>query len=136
MPNSGYVSLPGPEPSLLAQHESLDLQNPRHRRALGVFDEESCRYFLRHVGADIVPCYPFSFGMEEVYTRILETYGRRAACDAISVLQELLEDETSAGGFGDDGDVYRSWRHGWRHRNVCLIQTPHCAANQLITTLD
>lgn len=128
MPNSGYVFLASPETSpRLAQHESLDLSNPHHRRALGAFDEETCRYFLRTVGAEIVPCYPFSFGMEEVYTRILETYGTRRACDVISVLEELLEDETSAGGQGDDGDVFRSWRHGWRYRNVCPPSTPHCS---------
>lgn len=84
----------------------------------GEFDEESCRFFLREVGARVVPYYPFSFGMEEVYSLILEKYGYSGLPDATSVLQELLEDDDSANGFGDDGDIWRSWRHSWRHRNV------------------
>ena len=85
---------------------------------LGVFDEESCRYFLRQVGARVVPFYPFSFGMEEVYSLMLERYGTAGIPDATSVLQDLLENEGTAGGLGDDGDIWRSWRHSWRHRNV------------------
>lgn len=111
-------SLTWPDPLALSQHHLFDINNPRHRRALGAFDEEACRFFLSEVGRVIVPRLPFSFGMEEVYARILDTYGVKGISDAISVLEELLEDETSAGGFGDDGDVFRPWRHGWRHRNV------------------
>lgn len=122
-----YPSLTWPDPLALSQHYLFDIQNPRHRRALGAFDEEACRFFLGEVGRLVVPRLPFSFGMEEVYTRILDTYGRKAACDAISVLEELLEDETSAGGHGDDGDVFRPWRHGWRHRNVSLV--PPCSTH-------
>ena len=89
---------------------------------LGTFDEETCRYFLREVGQRIVPFYPFTVGVEEVYSLILERYGRTHIADALSVLQDLLEDEGNASGAGDDGDIWRSWRHGWRHRAVSLHQ--------------
>lgn len=85
---------------------------------LGIFDEESCRYFLRELGQRIVQFYPFSVGIEEVYSQIVDEYGLEGAPDAISVLQELLEDDNTAAGSGDDGDIWRSWRHNWRHRNV------------------
>ena len=97
-------------------------KSPRLRRVadLGAFDEESCRYFLRQVGARVVPFYPFTFGMEEVYSLMLKKYGASGIPDATSVLQDLLENEGAAGGFGDDGDIWRSWRHSWRHRNASL----------------
>ena len=82
------------------------------------FDEESCRYFLREVGERVVPAYPFDYGMEEVHSLILEKYGYEGIADATSVLQDLLEDDDVAAGIGDDGDIWRSWRHHWRRRNV------------------
>lgn len=85
---------------------------------LGIFDEESCRFFLRELGQKVVQFYPFSVGIEEVYAHIVDEYGTSGAPDALSVLQELLEDDTTAAGAGDDGDIWRSWRHCWRHRNV------------------
>jgi hypothetical protein len=94
------------------------VKNSNRVEDFGSFDEESCRFFLREVGERVVQCYPFSFGMEEVYSLILERYGYAGLPDATSVLQDLLEDEGTAGGFGDDGDIWRSWRHSWRHRNV------------------
>jgi hypothetical protein len=87
-------------------------------RCLGTFDEESCRYFLNEVGSRIVPFYPFGFGIEEVYSSILKRYGFENCADAVGIVQELLEDEQNARGLGDDGDIWRSWRHSWRHRNV------------------
>jgi len=85
---------------------------------LGTFDEESCRFFLRELGQRIVQFYPFSVGIEEVHSQIVNGYGFHGAPDAMSVLQELLEDDSTAAGVGDDGDIWRSWRHNWRHRNV------------------
>jgi hypothetical protein len=84
------------------------------------FDEESCRFFLREVGLKVVPNYPFSYGMEEVYSLIVEEYGFNAVPDVTSVLQELLEEDDVATGIGDEGDIWRSWRYNWRHRNVGL----------------
>ncbi|EXJ56058.1 hypothetical protein A1O7_08989 [Cladophialophora yegresii CBS 114405] len=93
------------------------LRNSNNFEDFGCFDEEECRFFLREVGERVVPVYPFSFGMEEVYSLILERYGYSGLPDATSVLQDLLESDGTAGGLGDDGDVWRSWRHSWRHRN-------------------
>ncbi|EXJ63388.1 uncharacterized protein A1O5_11437 [Cladophialophora psammophila CBS 110553] len=103
--------------NLTATIPSPLLNNLNRVEDLGCFDEEECRFFLREVGERVVPVYPFSFGMEEVYSLILERYGYAGLPDATSVLQDLLENERTAAGFGDDGDVWRSWRHSWRHRN-------------------
>ncbi|EXJ78822.1 hypothetical protein A1O1_09224 [Capronia coronata CBS 617.96] len=100
-----------------ASPSSPAFKNSPPFKELGCFDEESCRYFLREVGSRVVPFYPFNFGMEEVYSLILERFGYPGIPDATSLLQELLEKEDVAGGFGDDGDIWRSWRHSWRHRN-------------------
>jgi hypothetical protein len=91
---------------------------------VGIFDEESCRYFLRDIGEQIVPFYPFNVGIDEVYNQLLERYGENWVADALSVLQELMEAEDNANGLGDDGDIWRSWRHSWRHRNVCVTLLP------------
>ena len=88
---------------------------------LGIFDEESARFFLRDLGQKVVQFYPFSVGMDEVFAQIVDRYGHEGSADVISVLQELLEDDHTATGFGDDGDIWRSWRHAWRHRNVSLV---------------
>lgn len=106
----------------------------RDHDLVGCFDEESCRYFLREVGSKVVPFYPFTFGMEEVYSLIIEEYGLAGIPDATSVLQDLLENERTAGGLGDDGDIWRSWRHSWRHRNVRPLQHPGCSLTMPRTT--
>jgi hypothetical protein len=83
-----------------------------HRGVRGAFDEESCRMFLHEIGDDIVPRYPFAYGIQEIYEVLLGEYGRSQIADAISVFHELLEDESY------EGNIWRSWRHAWRHRNV------------------
>lgn len=88
---------------------------------LVAFDEESCRSFLHQVGEDVVPFFPFSFGIEKVYALLFDRYGKPQIADAVSVLHELLEDENNANGVGDDGDIWRSWRHHWRHRDVRFL---------------
>ena len=99
-------------------------------RRVDAFDEETCRYFLREVGEQTVPFYPFSFGIDEVYTLLLERYGEDWIADALSVLHELMEAKDNASGLGDDGDIWRSWRHSWRNRNVGMNT---CAATCCIT---
>ena len=95
---------------------------------VGAFDEESCRYFLQEIGEQIVPFFPFMFGIGEVHTLLLERYGEDWVADALSVLHELMEAEDNANGLGDDGDIFRSWRHSWRHRNVgfCTLRSGQC----------
>lgn len=93
---------------------------------LRVFDEEDCRDFLAlEIGVEIPPFLPYKAGIDHVYQRLLSRYGPANVADALSVLIELLEDDDSATGQGDDGDVWRSWRHDWRHRNVSLCSIFH-----------
>jgi hypothetical protein len=99
--------------------------------ALGCFDEEECRFFLREVGARVVPNYPFSYGMEEVHSLIVEEYGQDGVPDVTSLLHELLEEDNTSSGIGDDGDIWRSWRYHWRHRNVRPSLAPPLPAPDL-----
>ena len=80
----------------------------------GSFDEETCRLRLHEIGGEIVPSYPFAYGIQEIYRILLGEYGRSQIADAISVLYELLQDESY------EGNIWRSWRHAWRHRNVSV----------------
>jgi hypothetical protein len=80
----------------------------------GVFDEETCRMRLHEIGSEIVPSYPFAYGIQEIYGILLHEYGLSQIADVMSLLHDLLEDESY------EGFIWRSWRHGWRHRNVSL----------------
>ena len=93
----------------------------RRPSRLGAFDEESCRFFLQELGESIVPYFPFYYGIEQVYECLLAKYGEEHVADAMSVLHELLEDDSVAIGIGDEGDAWRSWRYDWKHRNVDLF---------------
>lgn len=100
---------------------SMSLSDAHHRRQIhefGAFDEESCRWHVREAGKRVVRFYPFSSGIEEVYCLMLERCGLPGLPDAMSVIEEMLEKESVANGMGDDGDIFRSWRHNWRHRMV------------------
>ena len=90
----------------------------RRPSRLGAFDEETCRFFLQGLGESIVPYFPFYYGIEQVYECLLARYGEVHVADAMSVLHELLEDDSVAIGVGDEGDAWRSWRYDWKHRNV------------------
>jgi hypothetical protein len=99
---------------------------PRLRPGVrGAFDEETCRLHLHEIGDEIVPRFPFTYGIQEIYGILLSEYGLSQTADAISVLHELLEDESY------EGNIWRSWRHAWRHRNVSaglygIVQGPPC----------
>lgn len=101
----------------------MTITSVRRPSRLGAFDEETCRFFLQELGECIVPYFPFFYGIEQVYKCLLDRYGADHIADAMSVLHELLEDESLAVGIGDEGDPWRSWRYDWRHRNVSLLTT-------------
>jgi hypothetical protein len=84
----------------------------------GYFDEEQCRSFVRDLGEQIVGQTEWNEGMQEVYYRLLKEYSFLGISDALSVLQDLLEGDNNASGFGDDSDIWRPWRYNWKHRNV------------------
>jgi hypothetical protein len=67
---------------------------------------------LQEIGSEIVPRYPFAHGIQKIYEILLDSYGTGQIADTTSLLHELLVDESY------EGDIWRSWRHGWRHRNV------------------
>lgn len=69
---------------------------------------------LDRLGIEHVPRYPFEYGLQQIYAILLGEYGRSQIADVISVLHELLEDESI------EGYIWRSWRHEWRHRNVSI----------------
>lgn len=100
---------------------------PRLRPGVhGAFDEESCRMHLHELGDEIVPSYPFAYGIQQIYAILLDEYGTSQIADAISVLHELLEDESC------EGNIWRSWRHDWRHRNVSC-SSPHSHTASILT---
>ncbi|KAI9834154.1 MAG: hypothetical protein M1826_005265 [Phylliscum demangeonii] len=76
------------------------------------YDEESCRDFLVHeLGAEIARFYRYAEGIHEVQKRIILRYGDENCAQAMHIFRELLEADDNASGLGDDGDVWRSWRH-------------------------
>ena len=83
----------------------------------GVFDEEDCIAFLEKFAEGVVPRTKFRLGVEKVYAAIYGRYGHidEGVPDALSAFHELLEDQSL------EGDVWRSWRHGWRHRHVSRL---------------
>jgi hypothetical protein len=97
--------MPPPSPRNLPEEEDI-------------FDEEQCRFFLREVGCRVAAVYPFRFGIEEAYGIILDKYKRTEVSDVMSVLEDLLENDATSSGLGDDGDIWRSWRFDWKHRIV------------------
>ncbi|KIW21547.1 hypothetical protein PV08_02127 [Exophiala spinifera] len=100
---------------------SMSLSDAHYRNQIhefGAFNEESCRWHIREAGMRVVPRYPFSCGIEEIYCLMLEQCGFPGLPDALSVIEDMLEQDGVADSMGDDGDIFRSWRHNWRHRNA------------------
>ncbi|KAI9679489.1 MAG: hypothetical protein M1817_005511 [Caeruleum heppii] len=92
------------------------------------YDDESCRDFLVHeLGLEIPRFYRFNKGIHEVQKRIISRYGDENFGRAMAVFREMLEDADNAWGLGDDGDLWRSWRHDWRQQGLDLANpgTPH-----------
>ena len=88
------------------------------RSLLGGFDEDTCRLILQEIGELIVPRAPFDYGMDEVVFILFYKYGERNIADALSVLDDILNEEDPVAGHGDVSDVWRQWRRDWKHRNV------------------
>jgi len=92
-----------------------DQRPPMVREA---YDEESCRDFLVHeLGFEIPGFFRYAEGIHEVQKRLILRYGDENIARAMGVFRELLEDD-DASGLGDDGDMWRSWRHDHKYRSV------------------
>ncbi|KAI9847642.1 MAG: hypothetical protein M1838_000818 [Thelocarpon superellum] len=81
------------------------------------FDEERCRdFFVHELGVEIPRFYRYAEGIHEVRKRILLRYGDMNFGPVMALFRELLEQDDNAAGLGDDGDLWRSWRHDYKNR--------------------
>ena len=87
------------------------------------YGDEDCHDFLTYELAYEIPIvFRYADGIHEVQKRLILRYGDENIARAMGVFQELLEDD-DASGMGDDGDMWRSWRHDYKHRKVsCLAR--------------
>jgi hypothetical protein len=94
------------------------------------FDEEAVRDFLvDELGLEIPRLYRYDQGIHEVYRRLVTRFGDEHFARAMGVFQNLLEGEDNANGLGDDGDLYRSWRHDYKMRKVSRPRPPFALQN-------
>ncbi|KAI9821937.1 MAG: hypothetical protein M1827_002519 [Pycnora praestabilis] len=112
------VAAPGSAPEqadarLPEEAERLTVQLARRRFDDSLFEEEACRDFLRELGTVIVRKFTYTAGRDLIHEQLILRYGDANIGDAIGVFKELLEDD-DASGLGDDGDIYRSWRHEYK----------------------
>ncbi|KAI9657808.1 MAG: hypothetical protein M1829_006874 [Trizodia sp. TS-e1964] len=81
--------------------------------------DESCLDFLVHeLGLEIPRTYRYAQGIHEVQKRLILRYGDENIARVMDIFNSLLEDENNAAGLGDDGDVWRSWRHDYKMRGT------------------
>lgn len=82
------------------------------------YDDEACRDFLTYeLGNEIPTLFRYAEGIHEVQKRLILRYGDENMASAMGVFRELLEDD-DASGLGDEGDIWRSWRHDHKYRSV------------------
>ena len=93
------------------------------------YEAESCRDFLVYeLGVEVARFYRYTEGIHEVQRRVMLRYGDKNYAKAMNNFYELLELDDNASGLGDEGDAWRSWRHDYSWRRVCL-QEIICAAD-------
>jgi hypothetical protein len=86
------------------------------------FDEEAVRDFLvDELGLEIPRLYRYDQGIHEIHRRLITRFGDEHFARAMGIFQNLLEGEDNANGLGDDGDLYRSWRHDYKMRKVSWL---------------
>lgn len=94
------------------------VRDQRPPQVLEAYDDDSCRDFLVYqLGYEIPSYFRYAEGIQEVHKRLSRHYGEQNIAQAMGVFRELLEHD-AASGLGDDGDMWRSWRHDHKHRNV------------------
>ena len=100
--------------STMKRHQS-QLQPQRKQ-----FSEEDCRDFITHVLAldlKLPSTHRYRDGIDEVWRRLMYKFGDANLGRAMGIFNELLEDD-DLGGLGLGGDLWRSWRHDFKHINV------------------
>ena len=99
------------------------------------FDEERCRDFLVHeLGIEIARSYRYSEGIHEVRRRVKKRFGDDDYVNVMRLFDELLESDDNAAGLGDDGDLWRSWRHEYKLHKVWIEAVAlGCTPTQLAT---
>ncbi|KAH0562527.1 hypothetical protein GP486_002787 [Trichoglossum hirsutum] len=86
-------------------------------------DEEAVRDFLvDELGLEVPRLYRYDQGIHEIHRRLITRFGDEHFARAMGVFQSLLEGEDNANGLGDDGDLYRSWRHDYKMRKENLSE--------------
>ena len=93
------------------------------------YSEESCRdfiiYELGHLYG-IPQGFRYAQGIDQVRTRLMLRYGDANLDRAMGIFNEILEDDSTTG-LGDEGDVWRSWRHSYLHCHVIYPLLPYIA---------
>ncbi|KAI9731400.1 MAG: hypothetical protein M1834_005306 [Cirrosporium novae-zelandiae] len=100
-------------------------QEDEDQIALGLFSREECIDFLVYkLGPQAVSeAQVYKGGLEWLFARLWEHYGAMDAIKAVDVFKDLVESEKNSWGLGDDGDIWRNWRHEWKLHNVNPIVT-------------
>ena len=97
----------------------MDFMPPAAAALREEYEEEACRDFLVHeLGVEIPRFYRYAEGIHEVQKRIILRYGDENFAKAMGIFKQLLELDDNACGLGDDGDLWRSWRHDYKLRGV------------------
>ena len=109
--------------------KGVDLQStPEDENSTSVrenYSEEACMDFIIYelgYGSGLPRDFRYAQGIDQVRTRLMLRYGDRNLDRAMGIFNEILESR-SASGLGDEGDVWRSWRHSHTHCRVSLFET-------------
>lgn len=73
---------------------------------------------MLRLGIEIAREYRYTQGIREVQARVLEAFGEDHYPHAMRLFDDLLQGETNALGLGDEGDLWRSWRHEYQLKKV------------------
>lgn len=88
------------------------------------YSDDLCRDFIIYeLGHQygIPQGFRYAQGIDQVRTRLMLRYGDANLDRAMGIFNEILEDDSTTG-LGDEGDVWRSWRHSYLHR---YVRCPH-----------
>ena len=87
------------------------------------FSDEACRDFIIYeLGLEkcLPQLYRYKEGVEEVRKRLMIRFGDTNLGRSMKIFNSILEDD-DATGLGDEGDIWRSWRHSFVHCHVSTL---------------